>query len=227
MQQNPPKTQDSVNQVSLGELWVTVMIQTAELFESPLWETIGLPGPSPCGGWTATLLSLWQTRRLLCGWSEIEGVSATPAGRGAVIKTGELNKSPHTKYWDSHHSMAHPSPLSHTVSLNNGCEDYTLQGGCQNTFSGICRQYALTKNFPRKHTVKSLYSEAHSPDTPHMHTTSKQDFVCVCVCVCLLLKYEWPLRIFEARAQVTDSDKHPEKQHEGKQDYTSRRKVNF
>ena len=120
---------------------LTVMIQTAELFESPLWETIGLPGPSLCGGWTATLLSLWQTRRLLCSWSEIEGVSATPAGRGAIKKTGELNKSPHTKYWDSHHSMAHPTPLSHTVSLNNGCEDYTLQGGCQNTFSGQPRDF--------------------------------------------------------------------------------------
>lgn len=36
MQQSPPKTQDAVAQVSLGELWVTVMIQTAELFESPL-----------------------------------------------------------------------------------------------------------------------------------------------------------------------------------------------
>lgn len=88
---------------------------------------------------------------------------------------------------------------------------------------GISGQYALTKNFPRKHTVKSFYSEAHSPHTPHMHTVSKQD----CVSVCLLLKYEWPLRIFEASPQVTDSDKHPEKQHEGKQDYTRRRKVNF
>ena len=60
-----------------------------------------------------------------------------------------------------------------------------------------------------------------------MHTTSKQGFLCVCVCVCLLLKYEWSLRIFEASPQVTDSDQHPEKQHEGKQDYTRRRKVNF
>ena len=87
---------------------------------------------------------------------------------------------------------------------------------------GIPGQYGLTKNFPRKHTVKSLYSEAHGSHTLHMHTTSKQDCVCVC-----LLKYEWPLRTFEVSPQETNSDKHPEKQHEGKQDYTRRRKVNY
>ena len=121
MQQSSPKTQDLVNQVSLEELGVKVMIKTAGLFESPFWETVRPPEPSSTlWSWTATPLSLWQTRHLLCRQSKNEGISARVprgrvAGRGTIIIM-ELNESSHTKFWDPQHSIP-PQPLSLTLSL--------------------------------------------------------------------------------------------------------------
>lgn len=184
MQQSPPKTQDSVDQVSLGELWVTVMRQTAELFESPLWETTGLPGPSPTlWSWTGTFLSRWQTRCLFCSWSEIEGVSATVAGRGTIMKTGELNESSRTKYWDSHHSMAHPTPLSDTVSLNNGCGTMPSRQDVKSTFSGQPRDFWAVcshKEFPKETHCQIIL--LWSPQSTHpTHAHSFQTGLCECV----------------------------------------------
>lgn len=204
------------------------MIQTAESFQSPLWETTGLPGPSPAlWSWTAPFLSRWQTRCLLCSGSEIEGVSATVAGRGTLMKTGGLNESSHTKYWDSHHSMARPTPFSDTASLNNGYGTMPSRQDVKSTFSGQPRDFwavCCHKEFPKKtHCPITLLWSPRSTHPTHAHNFQTG----LCVCVCLLLKYEWSLRTFEVSPQETDSDKHPEKQHEGKQDYTRRRKVNF
>lgn len=216
MVQNPPKTQDLADQVPLEDPGVKVMINLQDSLKVISEKHTDLLDPHQTCEAGQPFLGLWQTRSYSAE-SETEVVSTKGppgrgAGRGAKIKMGDLNASSQTECWDVSILLSPNLPLNLALRLP-AVKTIRPARRSKTPFLGNLAspreslENTLLKDFPKKHSSQITRLWSLQFTRPHTCTQFlKRIFFC-----CPLLKYEWPIKIFEASIQMTESgqSKHP------------------